>query len=218
MENKCKNCMCYYPSKHGCGSQGTCAQTGCLVVHNREDICDCGHFIEIAKMEKIKRTIEKVLSPWIRERDSKFKRALEVVGHIGELFERGEFKVLDVVKSASEMKGLIFHGKPVITEVDTVWTYHCPWNEEKEHYILLTEDNKMVMNCWVDEKFITNWFDCETEFDTCMSNIDKVRQHCITGCNISDTVIETEDCKCVTDSFEKQREAKLESQLIRYSS
>lgn len=209
MESKCKNCMCFYPSKHGDGSQGTCGKTGTLVVHNREDICDCSQFIELPKREKIKRTIEKVLKPWIRERDERFKRALEIVGHIGELFERGEFKVLDVVKSASEMKGLIFHGKPVITEVNTVWTYHCPWDEDKEHYILLTEDGNMVLNCWVDNKFITNWFNCNDEFNTCMENIDKIRHHCITGYHTSNIVVETEDCKCVTDTMEEMREQAL---------
>lgn len=209
MERKCKNCMCYSPSKFGDGSQGTCGQSGTLVVHNREDECNCGHFLELPKAEKIRRTIEKVLKPWIRERDDKFKRALEIVGHIGQLFESGEFRVFDVVKSAMDMKGLIFYGKPVITEVKTVWTYHCPWDEEKEHYILLTEDDKMVINCWNDGNFITNWFDCDEQFDICMKNIDKIRQHCITGFLTSDAVHETEDCKCVTDELEIMREKAL---------
>lgn len=216
MENKCKNCICYHPSSFGDGSKGTCGQSGELLVHDREHFCDCAMFIELPRKEKIKRTIEKVLKPWIRERDPKFKRALELVGHIGSLFEQGEFKTFDVVKSASEMKSLVFHGKEVINEVDIVWTYHCPWDDEREHYILLTEDNKMVMNCWTGDKFITNWFNCDEEFDTCMENIDKVRQHCITGYHTADAVVETEDCKCVTDSVEEQREAKLENQLIRY--
>ena len=125
MEKKCKNCMCYSPATHhGDGTKGTCGQSGKLLVHDREEFCSCGMFMELPKKEKLARTIERDLHAWIRERDAMFNRSMELVCHIGHLFEQGEFKVFDVVKSASEMKSLVFFGKPTLTELDKVWTYH----------------------------------------------------------------------------------------------
>lgn len=203
MESKCKNCMCFNPATyHSDGSKGTCGQSGELLVHNREDLCMCGKFMELPKMEKVKRTIEKVLKPWVRERDEKFVRSLELVCHIGHLFEQGEFKVFDVVKSASDMKGLIFHNAAVITPIYRAWTYHCPWNDEYEHFIVLTTDGKMVVNAFVDEKFVTQWFDVE-DIDLCFLVIDRIRDNCVMKVRVTDYVTETEHNKCVSDSFEK---------------
>ena len=198
MEKKCKNCMCYNPATyHSDGSKGTCGQSGELLVHDREDICDCGRFMELCKTEKIRRTIEKTLKPWVRERDEKFVRAMELVAHIGHLFEQGEFKTFDAVKSATEMKGLIFHQASVITPIYKVWTYHCPWNEDIEHFIILTENGKMVVNAFMGNKFVTQWFNVE-DLDLCFSVIDKIRDNCVMKVNALDFVSETEDCKCVT--------------------
>ena len=199
METKCKNCMCFYPATyHSDGSKGTCGKSGELIVHDREDMCDCGFFMELPKVEKITRTIEKVLKAWVRERDEKFVRAMELVAHIGHLFEQGEFKVFDVVKSASEMKGLIFHNASVITSVYKAWTYHCPWNDEIEHFIVLTNNGKLVVNAFIDDKFITQWFDVE-DLDLCFNVIDRIRDNCVMKANVIDYVTETEHNKCVSD-------------------
>ena len=202
MEKKCKNCMCYNPATyHSDGSKGTCGQSGELLVHDREDICDCGNFMELGKTEKIRRTIEKVLKPWVRERDEKFVRAMELVAHIGHLFEQGEFKTFDAVKSATEMKGLIFHHANVITPIYKVWTYHCPWNEDIEQFIILTENGKMVVNALMGNKFVTQWFDVE-DLELCFAVIDKIRDNCIMKANVTDYVSETESCKCVSGGDE----------------
>ena len=202
MEKKCKNCMCYNPAiYHNDGSKGTCGQSGELLVHDREDYCSCGMFTELPKMEKVKRTIEKVLKPWVRDREEKFIRSLELVAHIGHLFELGEFKVFDVVKSASDMKALIYNQAAVITPIYKVWTYHCPWNEGYEHFIVLTENGKMVVNAYIENKFVTQWFDVE-DLDLCFSVIDKIRDNCIMKANVTDYVTESEYTKCVSDGFE----------------
>lgn len=202
MEKKCKNCMCFNPATyHSDGSKGVCGQSGELLVHDREDICDCGNFMELRKTEKLKRTIEKVLKPWVRERDEKFIRSLELVAHIGHLFEQGEFKVFDVVKSASEMKGLIFHNASVITPIYKAWTYHCPWNDDYEHFIVLTENEKMVVNAFVDDKFITQWFNVE-DLDLCFGVIDRIRDNCVMKVNAIDFVSETEHSKCIIDNID----------------
>ena len=217
MEKKCKNCMCFYAMPtHGDGSKGTCGQTGDLVVHHREDVCDCASFMELPKVEKIKRTIEKVLKPWIRERDSKFVRAMELVAHIGQLFEAGEFKVFDAVKSASEMKALVFHGKETLHNIDKIWTYHCPWNEDIELFIAITTDGKMVKNTYDDRYidvtgegvFMTEWFDTGTQFEECMRIIDLVRDNCIMKSMVMPE-LETEHNKCVSDKNEEWRESAL---------
>ena len=202
MEKKCKNCMCFNPATyHSDGSKGTCGQSGDLVVHDREDLCDCACFMELGKSEKIRRTIEKVLKPWIRERDEKFVRAMELVAHIGHLFEHGEFKMFDAVKSARDMKSLIFHNGSVITPIQRLWTYHCPWNYEHEHFIILTENGKLVVNALMNDRFITQWFNVE-DLELCFSVIDKIRDNCVMKANVTDYVSETESCKCVTSNDE----------------
>lgn len=58
MEKKCKNCMCYSPATHHSdGTKGTCGQSGELLVHDREEFCSCGMFMELPKKEKLVRTI-----------------------------------------------------------------------------------------------------------------------------------------------------------------
>lgn len=208
MEKKCKNCLCFYPaSTHGDGSKGTCGQSGDLRVHDREDMCDCAKYMELPKVEKIKRTIEKILKPWIRERDSKFVRAMELVAHIGQLFENGEFKPFNAVKSVTEMKNLIFHGMETLHSIERVWTYHCPWDEEIELFIAITSDGKMVKNTYDNTHkdttgegiFMTEWFDTEAQFNECMNIIDRVRDNCILKTMVVPT-IETEHNKCVSSS------------------
>ena len=207
MESKCKNCMCFYPAQwHADGCKGVCGQSGDLVTHDREDICDCGYYMELPKVEKVKRTIEKVLKPWIRERDAKFIRSMELVAHIGQLFENGEFIIFDAVKAATEMKGLVFFGNETLHTIDTLWTYHCPWNEEIELFIAITANGKMVKNTWQCEsifntskgEFLTEWFDIDKQFNECMVIIDKVRDNCVMKACVSQT-IETERNKCVSD-------------------
>lgn len=200
MEKKCKNCMCFSPATyHGDGSKGTCGQSGNLLVHDREDFCSCGKYVELCKIEKVKRTIEKVLKPWMRERDERFIRAMELVAHISHLFEQGEFKTFDAVKSASEMKGLIFHQASVITPIYKIWTYHCPWNYDIEHFIILTENGKLIVNAFVDNKFITQWFDVE-DLDLCFDVIDRIRDNCVMKVHAIDYVSESEQNKCVSSN------------------
>lgn len=202
METKCKNCMCFSQAYTvGSGEKGTCGQTGDLVVHHRDDDCSCGRFMELPKKEKIIRTINKVLTAWVRERDDKFVRSMELVAHISQLFENGEFKVFDAVKAASEMKGLVFFGKDTLHKIERLYTYHCPWDEEREHFIAFSADGKMVMNNWDNERkeFITEWFNTDTQFDECMSAIDKIRLNCVTGARVAEIVTESEQNKCVSD-------------------
>lgn len=199
MEKKCKNCMCYSPATHHSdGTKGTCGQSGELLVHDREEFCSCGMFMELPKKEKLARTIERDLHAWIRERDAMFNRSMELVCHIGHLFEQGEFKVFDVVKSASEMKSLVFFGKPTLTELDKVWTYHCPWNDDIEFFIVITQSGKLVVNSWMNDKFVFEWFDIEEDFEKCMSIVDKIRQNCILGADATNVVTEVEQNKCVS--------------------
>jgi hypothetical protein len=157
--------MCYSPATHHSdGTKGTCGQSGDLLVHDREEFCSCGMFMELPKKEKLVRTIVRDLHAWIRERDAMFVRSMELVCHIGHLFEQGEFKVFDVVKSASEMKGLVFFGKETLTGLDRVWTYHCPWNDDMEFFIVITQSGKLVVNSWMNDKFVFEWFDIEEDF------------------------------------------------------
>ena len=200
MEKKCKNCMCYSPATHHSdGTKGTCGQSGELLVHDREEFCSCGMFMELPKKEKLARTIERDLHAWIRERDAMFVRSMELVCHIGHLFEQGEFKVFDVVKSASEMKGLVFFGKETLTSLDRVWTYHCPWNDDYEHFIVLTDNGKLIVNAFVNDKFITQWFDVE-DLDLCFNVIDRIRDNCVMKIHAHDYVSESEQSKCVTSN------------------
>lgn len=202
METKCKNCMCFSQAYSvGSGEKGTCGQTGDLVVHHRDDDCVCGRFMELPKKEKIIRTINKVLKAWVRERDAMFVRSMEIVAHINQLFEDGEFKVFDAVKASSEMKGLVFFGKDTFHKIDRVWTYHCPWDEEKEHFIAFSASGKMVMNNWDNDKkeFVTEWFDTDTQFNECMAAIDKIRLNCVTKARVAEIIIESEQNKCVSD-------------------
>ena len=203
METKCKNCMCYHPTTwHADGTKGTCDQGGQLLVHDREHVCDCGCYKEMSKIEKLKRTINRDLYAWVRERDAMFVRSMELVCHIGQLFEKGVFKVFDVVKSASEMKGLVFFGKDTMTAINTVWTYHCPWDDEKEHFIVITQSGKMVVNTWDNHNFLFEWFDIEEDFEKCMALIDKIRMNCVTQTLVCDVVTEVEQNKCVSDVSE----------------
>lgn len=202
MENKCKNCMHYHSALwHSDGTKGTCGETGVLVVKDREEKCDCMKFMEIPKQEKIKRTIEKVLSAWVRERDERFKMSMSWVYEIKERFHQGEFKVLDAVKATVDMKRLIYGTKNQF-KFNYVWTYHCPWDVEemKEHFIALTCDNKMYYNIWHEkqQKFIMTEYDIEDEFQECMDSIDKIRANCIMGMMVS----EVEDNKSIQDVTE----------------
>lgn len=214
MEKKCKNCMCFNPATyHSDGSKGTCGQSGELLVHDREEFCSCGMFMELPKKEKLVRTIVRDLHAWIRERDAMFVRAMELVCHIGHLFENGEFKVFDAVKSASEMKGLVFFGKDTLHKIDRVWTYHCPWDEDREQFIAITADGKLVTNLWNNHfsckaEFETFFVDIESNFDDCMNVIDRIRENCIMKTK-TNSVIETEEHKCVSDKKEEWREAAL---------
>lgn len=192
---------------------GTCGMNGTLTVHNREDLCDCNHFVVLPKKEKIARTIEKLLKPWVRERDAMFVRSMELVAHIGQLFENGEFKVFDAVKSASEMKGLVFFGKDTLHKIDRVWTYQCPWDEDREQFIAITADGKLVTNLWNNHfsckaEFETFFVDIESNFDDCMNVIDRIRENCIMKTKTT-SVIETEEHKCVSDKKGEWREAAL---------
>lgn len=214
MEMKCKNCQCFHQAHNvGSGEMGTCGMNGTLTVHNREDLCDCNHFVVLPKKEKIARTIEKLLKPWVRERDAMFVRSMELVAHIGQLFENGEFKVFDAVKSASEMKGLVFFGKDTLHKIDRVWTYQCPWDEDREQFIAITADGKLVTNLWNNHfsckaVFETFFVDIESNFDDCMNVIDRIRENCIMKTK-TNSVIETEEHKCVSDKKEEWREAAL---------
>ena len=200
MENKCKNCMCYHQAFwHSDGTKGTCGQSGELRVHNREDICDCGYFMEMSRVEKVRKTLMRDLHAWIRERDSMYRRSMELVWHIGQLFEQGEFKIFDIVKSAQDMKGLVYNNNHVITEIDTVWTYHCPWDEEKDLFIAITTNGTLVVNEWDGTNFRTEWHSIEDEFELCMEMIDKIRMNCVTKVHVNDVVTETEMNKCVSD-------------------
>jgi hypothetical protein len=98
------------------------------------------------------------------------------------------------------MKGLIFHNADVITPIIRAWTYHCPWNDEYEHFIVLTENGKLVVNAYVDDKFVVQWFSVE-DLDLCFSVIDKIRHNCVMKANVIDYVSETEDKKCVSDEL-----------------
>ena len=191
--------MCYSPATyHSDGTKGTCGQSGELLVHDREEFCSCGMFTELPKKEKLIRTIVRDLHAWIRERDAMFVRSMELVCHIGHLFEQGEFKVFDVVKSASEMKGLVFFGKETLTALDRVWTYHCPWNDEMEFFIVITQSGKLVINSWMNDKFVFEWFDIEEDFEKCMGIVDKIRHNCILGADALNVVNEVEQNKCVS--------------------
>lgn len=192
--------MCYNPATyHSDGTKGTCGQSGELLVHDREELCSCGMFMELPKKEKLVRTIVRDLHAWIRERDAMFVRSMELVCHIGHLFEQGEFKVFDVVKSASEMKGLVFFGKETLTALDRVWTYHCPWNDDIEFFIVITQSGKLVVNSWMNDKFVFEWFDIEDDFEKCMGIVDKIRHNCILGADATNVVNEVEQNKCVSD-------------------
>lgn len=227
MEMKCKNCQCFHQAHDvGSGEMGTCGMKGTLTVHNREDLCDCNRFVVLPKKEKIARTIEKLLKPWVRERDAMFVRSMELVAHIGQLFENGEFKVFDVVKAASEMKGLVFFAKDTLHKIDRVWTYHCPWDEDKEQFIAITSDGKLVTNLWNNHfscraEFVTSFVDIESNFDDCMNVIDRIRENCIMRTKTTST-IETEENKCISDKKEDWRESALkhsinkEDTIIRY--
>ena len=195
MERKCKNCMCFYPAPaHGDGCKGMCDRTGDLVIHHREDTCDCASYIELPKVEKVKRTIEKVLKPWIRERDAMFIRSMELVDHISQLFGQGEFKVFDAVKSAAELKGLVFFGKSTINNIDKIWTYHCPWDDDIELFIAITNDKWLALNTIQNNKFLTKWIDTDN-IDVCFNIIDAIRDSCIMKIQtISDGEIEYNKC------------------------
>jgi hypothetical protein len=97
------------------------------------------------------------------------------------------------------MKGLVYHNNQVITEIDTVWTYQCPWDEDKELFIAITIDGKLVVNEWDGTNFRTEWHNINDEFELCMGLIDKIRMNCITKVHVNDVVTETEMNKCISD-------------------
>ena len=198
MEKKCKNCMCYNPATyHSDGSKGTCGQSGELLVHDREEFCSCGMFMELPKKEKLVRTIVRDLHAWIRERDATFVRSIELIYHIKRL-EQGEFNEFDVVKSATEMKSLVFLGKETHTRFDKVWTYHCPWNDDIEFIIVITQSGKLVVESLMNDKFVFEWFDIEEDFEKCMGIVDKIRHNCILGADATNVVNEFEQNKCIS--------------------
>jgi hypothetical protein len=204
MENKCKNCISFWPvTHHGDGSKGTCSKCGELIIHSREDDCDCGGFIEMPKVPRLKSRIENRLYPWIRERDDMFRRSMEIVSHICHLFNLGEFKVFDAAKSASEMKGIVFMGRDVETAISNIWTYHCPWNDDIEHFIAITANGKLVTNTYNDmekpAKFVTECYDIENDFDTCNDVIDRIMLNCRMKICVSPMPKEVECNKCVYD-------------------
>lgn len=203
MESKCKNCMRYWPMpKYGDGTKGCCGQTGELKVHSREDDCDCGLFLEMPKMERLARRIEHRLHSWVRERDDMFRRSMEIVGHICKLFKQGEFKVFDAVKSTSDMKHMMYHGANTEISIQRVWTYHCPWNEDIEHYIVITTDGKLICNFYDDttevHRFITETYSIENEYDICDKMVDRIREYCILKC-LTTSTNEIEVNKCVEE-------------------
>jgi hypothetical protein len=204
MENKCKNCMSFSAMSHiGDGMKGCCGRTGDLVVHSREDICNCGMFMEMPKIERLIRRIEFRLHNWVRERDDMFRRSMEIVGHICELFKQGEFKVFDAVKSTCDMKYMMYHGANTEISIHRVWTYHCPWNEDIEHYIAITTDGKMISNIYDNtnniNKFITEIYDIEDDYESCDRLIDRIRDYCVIKA-ITTTSSEVEINKCVEES------------------
>lgn len=200
MESKCKNCMRYWPmTQYGDGTKGVCGQTGELLVHNREDDCDCGFFLEMPKQERIGRRINHRLHSWVRERDDMFRRSMEIVGHICELFKQGEFKVFDAVKSVTDMKHMMFYGANTEISIQRVWTYHCPWNDDIEHYIAITTDGKMICNFYDNTqdkpRFITEMYDIENEYDECDKMVDRIREFCVLKVlTMSTQEIETNKC------------------------
>ena len=200
MESKCKNCMRYYPAPwHSDGTKGCCDQSGELKVYSREDECDCGKFLEMPKMERLARRINHRLHNWVRERDTMFCRSMEIVGHICELFKQGEFKVFDAVKSVTDMKHMMYHGAATEISVHRAWTYHCPWNDDIEHYIAITTAGKMICNFYDDTqenaRFITETYDIENEYDECDKMVDRIREYCVLKVlTISTEEIEVNKC------------------------
>lgn len=206
METKCKNCVRFSEMLNcGCGSKGCCVNGSLPIVHDREDACDCGAYIEMPKIQKIRKRIAYRLKPWVRERDAMFVRAMEIVGHISELFHQGEFKVFDAVKSITSMKHIVFHGAATELNIDQVWTYHCPWNEDIEQFIAITKDGKMMINTYDDvapsKRFVTETYDIETEFDTCDDIIDRIHRNCVMKVNVSNLSVEVENNKCVSEEI-----------------
>ena len=204
MENKCKNCMSFCGMSHiGDGMKGCCGRTGDLIVHSREDFCDCGMYMEMPKSERLARRIEFRLHKWVRERDDMFRRSMEIVGHICELFKQGQFKVFDAVKSTNDMKHMMYHGANTEISIHRVWTYHCPWDEDIEHYIAITTDGKVITNIYDNSgsvpQFITEIYDIETEYEQCDKLVDRIRDYCVIKA-ITSSAKEVEINKCVEET------------------
>ena len=207
MERKCKNCISFWPLSHySDGNIGVCHQGVDVKIQNRENECDCGSFIEMPKIPRLKSRIENRLYPWIRERDDMFRRSMEIVNHICQLFNQGEFRVFDATKSATDMKSIVFMGKDVSTSIANIWTYHCPWDEEVEHFIAITSDGKFVTNTFDNSvqpsRFITECYDIEENFDTCNDIINRIMSNCKFKANISSMPEELEQNKCIYNKDE----------------
>ena len=182
MESKCKNCMRYYPAPwHGDGTKGCCNQSGDLKVYSREDECDCGKFLEMPKIERLGRRINHRLHSWVKQ---------------------GEFRVFDAVKSISDMKHMMYHGAATEVSVLRAWTYHCPWNDDIEHYIAITADGKMICNFYdntqENARFITETYDIENEYENCDKMVDRIREYCVLKVLTTSTE-EIEVNKCVEE-------------------
>ena len=132
--------------------------------------------------DQIKEIIESLLNHYVRERDNRFKRGMEVTFYIKHLFDEGTFKTFDVVQSAQEMKALIFNQKKIFTSIENVWTYHSKLNDDIILYIAITEDGQFIWNeLLVDENskkhdFELKYLDIEDDFAECVLTIEKIKQ------------------------------------------
>ena len=98
--------------------------------------------------------------------------------------------------------------RELLHKIDRVWTYHCPWDEDREQFIAISADGKLVTNIWSDEGAVTSFVDIESNFDDCMNVIDGIRENCIMKTK-TNSMIEIEEHKCVSDKKEEWRESAL---------
>ena len=100
------------------------------------------------------------------------------------------------------MKHMMYHGANTEISIQRVWTYHCPWNEDIEHYIVITTDGKLICNFYDDttevHRFITEVYSIENEYDMCDKMVDRIREYCVLKCLTTSTK-EIEVNKCVEE-------------------